>query len=81
MVIANAGRENAPSLPSTFVTVPTPPMIMPPRDRDGAAETRSRRPPPPIRRLVRAAVGAADRDRVRPFAVASIPRQAEEMLR
>ncbi|CAM5288034.1 hypothetical protein STENM327S_05910 [Streptomyces tendae] len=38
VVIANAGRENAPSLPSTFVTVPTPPMIMPPRDRDGAAE-------------------------------------------
>jgi hypothetical protein len=30
VVIANAGRENAPSLPSTFVTAPTPPMIMPP---------------------------------------------------
>lgn len=39
VVIANAGRENAPSLPSTFVTVPTPPMIMPPRDRDSAAES------------------------------------------
>ncbi|MEU3250263.1 DUF3099 domain-containing protein [Streptomyces sp. NPDC006997] len=45
VVIANAGRENAPSLPSTFVTAPTPPMILPPRDtpRDtseptGAAE-------------------------------------------
>ncbi|MBQ1100832.1 DUF3099 domain-containing protein [Streptomyces sp. NPDC097107] len=38
VVIANAGRENAPSLPSTFVTVPTPPMIMPPRADDGAAE-------------------------------------------
>ncbi|MFF8097499.1 DUF3099 domain-containing protein [Streptomyces sp. NPDC016675] len=37
VVIANAGRENAPSLPSTFVTVPTPPMIMPPRDEDGPA--------------------------------------------
>ncbi|WP_121746309.1 DUF3099 domain-containing protein [Streptomyces sp. E2N166] len=38
VVIANAGRENAPSLPSTFVTVPTPPMIMPPRADDGTAE-------------------------------------------
>ncbi|MFF7605036.1 DUF3099 domain-containing protein [Streptomyces parvulus] len=36
VVIANAGRENAPSLPTTFVTVPTPPMIMPPRADDGA---------------------------------------------
>ncbi|WP_395572712.1 DUF3099 domain-containing protein [Streptomyces sp. BK79] len=39
VVIANAGRENAPSLPSTFVTVPTPPMIMPPRADDDAAES------------------------------------------
>ena len=31
VVIANAGRENAPSLPSTFVTLPGPPMIAPPR--------------------------------------------------
>ncbi|MFD5450510.1 DUF3099 domain-containing protein [Streptomyces sp. NPDC003470] len=38
VVIANAGRENAPSLPSTFVTVPTPPMITPPRADDGRAE-------------------------------------------
>ncbi|MFF0088350.1 DUF3099 domain-containing protein [Streptomyces canus] len=38
VVIANAGRENAPSLPSTFVTVPTPPMIMPPRADDDFAE-------------------------------------------
>ncbi|MDH6625282.1 hypothetical protein M2271_003093 [Streptomyces sp. LBL] len=30
VVVANAGRENAPSLPSTFVTAPTPPMIDPP---------------------------------------------------
>ncbi|MEV0176413.1 DUF3099 domain-containing protein [Streptomyces sp. NPDC050803] len=29
VVIANAGRENAPSLPSTFVTTPTPPMLPP----------------------------------------------------
>ncbi|MEU0117774.1 DUF3099 domain-containing protein [Streptomyces bobili] len=27
VVIANAGRENAPGLPSTFVTAPVPPMI------------------------------------------------------
>jgi hypothetical protein len=31
VVIANAGRENAPGLPSTFVTVPPRPMIEPPR--------------------------------------------------
>ncbi|CAM5630126.1 hypothetical protein STENM223S_03825 [Streptomyces tendae] len=31
VVIANAGRENAPSLPSTFVTAPMKPMIAPPR--------------------------------------------------
>ncbi|WP_055491557.1 DUF3099 domain-containing protein [Streptomyces sp. TP-A0356] len=29
VVIANAGRENAPSLPSTFVTTPMRPMIAP----------------------------------------------------
>ncbi|CAL9402886.1 DUF3099 domain-containing protein [Streptomyces sp. R1] len=39
VVIANAGRENAPSLPSTFVTAPTPPMIMPPRAGNGTAES------------------------------------------
>ncbi|CAL9588812.1 DUF3099 domain-containing protein [Streptomyces pilosus] len=38
VVIANAGRENAPSLPSTFVTTPMKPMIAPPRTDDGAAE-------------------------------------------
>ncbi|MFD3504756.1 DUF3099 domain-containing protein [Streptomyces sp. NPDC058678] len=35
VVVANAGRENAPSLPSTFVAAPTRPMITPP----GAEET------------------------------------------
>lgn len=39
VVVANAGRENAPSLPSTFVTAPTPPMIMPSRAEDGSAES------------------------------------------
>jgi len=38
VVIANAGRENAPSLPSTFVTVPMRPMIVPPRTNDGFSE-------------------------------------------
>jgi hypothetical protein len=32
VVIANAGRENAPGLPSTFVATPSRPMIAPPRD-------------------------------------------------
>lgn len=32
VVIANAGRENAPSLPSTFVRVPMKPMIAPTPD-------------------------------------------------
>ncbi|MEU1184835.1 DUF3099 domain-containing protein [Streptomyces sp. NPDC005820] len=35
VVIANAGRENAPGLPSTFVTAQVRPMITPPR-ADGA---------------------------------------------
>jgi len=49
VVIANAGRENAPSLPSTFVTTPMRPMITPPgesgsasseaEERAGAAES------------------------------------------
>ncbi|MGW5659285.1 DUF3099 domain-containing protein [Streptomyces sp. NPDC003758] len=30
VVIANAGRENAPSLPSSFINVPVRPMIAPP---------------------------------------------------
>ncbi|MFI9615973.1 DUF3099 domain-containing protein [Streptomyces sp. NPDC052023] len=34
VVIANAGRENVPSLPSTFVAVPPRPMIAPPRAED-----------------------------------------------
>jgi hypothetical protein len=38
VVIANAGRENAPSLPSTFVTAPVRTMILPPRADDDFAE-------------------------------------------
>ncbi|MER8006222.1 DUF3099 domain-containing protein [Streptomyces sp. NPDC094149] len=38
VVVANAGRENAPSLPSTFVSVPMRPMIAPSRTNDGFAE-------------------------------------------
>ncbi|GAA4798192.1 DUF3099 domain-containing protein [Streptomyces ziwulingensis] len=38
VVIANAGRENAPGLPSTFVSAPLPPMIEAPRKDGGFAE-------------------------------------------
>ncbi|MDF3302219.1 DUF3099 domain-containing protein [Streptomyces tropicalis] len=38
VVIANAGRERAPSLPSTFVTTPMRTMISPPPADDGTAE-------------------------------------------
>ncbi len=39
VVIANAGRENAPSLPSTFVTAPTPPMLSGPAAEGPFAES------------------------------------------
>ncbi|MEU3853197.1 DUF3099 domain-containing protein [Streptomyces sp. NPDC029554] len=39
VVIANAGRENAPSLPSTFVAPPVRPMIAPPGPESGRAES------------------------------------------
>lgn len=39
VVIANAGRENAPSLPSTFVVAPTRPMIAPPRADGGSPQS------------------------------------------
>ncbi|MFJ3310180.1 DUF3099 domain-containing protein [Streptomyces sp. NPDC086549] len=38
VVIANAGRERPPSLPSTFVSAPTRPMITPPREEDTHTE-------------------------------------------
>ncbi|MER5859416.1 DUF3099 domain-containing protein [Streptomyces sp. NPDC059688] len=38
VVIANAGRERPPSLPSTFVTAPTRPMINAPRGEDERTE-------------------------------------------
>ncbi|MFF8947004.1 DUF3099 domain-containing protein [Streptomyces sp. NPDC014864] len=37
VVVANAGRERAPSLPSTFVTTPMRTMISPPPTNDGSA--------------------------------------------
>ncbi|MEU0999173.1 DUF3099 domain-containing protein [Streptomyces tibetensis] len=39
VVIANAGRENAPSLPSTFVVSQSRPMIGPPDAGDGSGES------------------------------------------
>ncbi|MDX2596765.1 MULTISPECIES: DUF3099 domain-containing protein [Streptomyces] len=41
VVIANAGRERPPSLPSTFVTAPTRPMITPPQPREEGARADS----------------------------------------
>ncbi|MEU5280067.1 DUF3099 domain-containing protein [Streptomyces asoensis] len=37
VVIANAGRENVPSLPSTFLSAPVRPMIAPARPEDEQA--------------------------------------------
>lgn len=39
VVIANAGRERPPSLPSTFGVAPTRPMIAPPRAEDTHPES------------------------------------------
>jgi hypothetical protein len=39
VVIANAGRERPPNLPSTFVTTPLRPMITPPGAADGHEES------------------------------------------
>ncbi|MGW4289444.1 DUF3099 domain-containing protein [Streptomyces sp. NPDC004673] len=41
VVIANAGRERPQSLPSTFVVMPSKPMITPPRDEESGARTES----------------------------------------
>ncbi|MFG2608098.1 DUF3099 domain-containing protein [Streptomyces sp. NPDC048514] len=38
VVIANAGRERPPSLPSTFVPTPMRPVIAPPRTQDEPAD-------------------------------------------
>lgn len=38
VVIANAGRENAPGLPSTFLTAPVRTMIAPPRAEEPAGD-------------------------------------------
>ncbi|MGW0709754.1 DUF3099 domain-containing protein [Streptomyces sp. NPDC002643] len=43
VVVANAGRESAPSLPSTFVMAPMRTMIAPPCDSDGARSGGSER--------------------------------------
>ncbi|GAB3170480.1 DUF3099 domain-containing protein [Streptomyces incanus] len=41
VVIANAGRENAPSLPSAYLTPQMRPMITSSRTNDGPAESRT----------------------------------------
>ncbi|GHE88456.1 DUF3099 domain-containing protein [Streptomyces griseoluteus] len=41
VVIANAGRERPQSLPSTFVAMPSKPMITPPRDEESAGRSDS----------------------------------------
>ncbi|GHI08735.1 membrane protein [Streptomyces cellostaticus] len=41
VVIANAGRERPPDLPSTFVEAPMRPMIAPPRAEEEAARAES----------------------------------------
>jgi hypothetical protein len=39
VVIANAGRENAPGLPSTFLAAPVRPMLQPPSAEDDSGAT------------------------------------------
>ncbi|GHE10166.1 DUF3099 domain-containing protein [Streptomyces alanosinicus] len=39
VVIANAGRERPPSLPSTFIAAPSMPMITPPRSEEPRTES------------------------------------------
>ncbi|MEU2715825.1 DUF3099 domain-containing protein [Streptomyces sp. NPDC007205] len=39
VVIANAGRERPPSLPSTFITAPMRPMLTPPRAEEAQEES------------------------------------------
>ncbi|MCS0603178.1 DUF3099 domain-containing protein [Streptomyces sp. LP11] len=41
VVVANAGRERPPSLPSTFVVAPTRPVITPPRAEDPPGGSRA----------------------------------------
>jgi hypothetical protein len=50
VVIANAGRENAPSLPSTFVSTPGRPGLPPPSaegEAESVPESRERETAPP----------------------------------
>ncbi|WNO75376.1 DUF3099 domain-containing protein [Streptomyces sp. AM8-1-1] len=41
VVIANAGRENAPSMPSTYVPAPSRPMLPPPATTSSATSSAS----------------------------------------
>lgn len=64
VVIANAGRENAPSLPSTYLPTPVRPVLTPPPAADTERQTQQRGEPDDAARS--SARGAADAgDRVR----------------
>ncbi|MCI3929750.1 DUF3099 domain-containing protein [Streptomyces sp. AN091965] len=54
VVIANAGRENAPSLPSTFVPAPSRPMLAAAAPGERSAERASEEPPRAAREEPRA---------------------------
>ncbi|MDH6227601.1 DUF3099 domain-containing protein [Streptomyces sp. MJP52] len=66
VVIANAGRENTPSLPSTFLAAPVRPMLTPPR-ADAASQPWEKPVEDPVRDPVgepapQAPQGAGDRE-------------------
>lgn len=60
VVIANAGRENAPGLPTTFIGAPVRPMLAAPLGNDGSAESVSQDGPRERRRDGAAGEGAAE---------------------
>jgi hypothetical protein len=48
VVVANAGRENAPSLPSAFINVPVRPMIAPPKAEGSQESSQDDAPSEPV---------------------------------
>jgi hypothetical protein len=63
VVIANAGRENAPSLPSTFMAPPVRPMIAPPPADADAEPGRESYREPGEEWAARAGQASGERDR------------------